>query len=60
LNGALWLDAAEGYVVEARFAEPNHIGYADFKLTLEAIADGGEAEWRARLASHWQDCPAEE
>lgn len=60
LNGALWLDADDGHVIEARFAEPNHPGYESFRLTLEGVSDGGEAEWRARLAAHWEGCPAEE
>jgi hypothetical protein len=60
LTGVLWLDADDGHVIEARFAEPNHPGYADFRLTLEGVSHGGEAEWRARLAAHWAGCPAEE
>ncbi len=59
LNGQLWLDASQGNVLEARFAEPNHTGYSDFRLALEGISDGGQAEWRARLAAHWEGCPPE-
>jgi hypothetical protein len=59
LNGSLWLDAREGYVVEARFNEPNHPGYDDYSLVLQRVADGhqGEQAWRDALAAHWQDCP---
>lgn len=62
LNGQLWLDAAEGYVVEARFAEPNHPGYADFLLVLQSVteAPAGPDAWRAVLAAHWEGCPAED
>jgi hypothetical protein len=58
LNGQLWLDAARGFVVEARFAEPNHAGYEDFALVLERVADGadGETAWQEALAAHWRDC----
>lgn len=56
LAGQLWLNAREGHILEARFAQPNHHGYADFRLRLERIeADGAEA-WRAARAAHWQGC----
>ncbi|QGZ93262.1 hypothetical protein [Terricaulis silvestris] len=59
LNGSLWLDAREGYVVEARFNEPNHPGYDNYSLVLQRVADGheGEQAWRDALAAHWQGCP---
>lgn len=59
LNGTLWLDAANGHVVEARFDEPNHPGYDNFSLVLtrEAEAPQGDAAWREAMAAHWRDCP---
>jgi hypothetical protein len=57
LNGQLWLDAREGHVLEARFAEPNHVGYADFRLVLQRIEDDAAARWAAVRAAHWADCP---
>lgn len=59
LNGSIWLDARNGYVVEARFNEPNHPGYTNFALTLERVAEANEGEqaWRDALAAHWQGCP---
>lgn len=59
LHGTLWLDADEGHVLEARFYQPNHPGYADFRLTLEGVSHGGEAEWRDRLRAHWETCEPE-
>lgn len=58
LNGQLWLSAAQGHVVEARFAEPNHPGYENFMLVLTQSASGAEA-WRGALAAHWQGCAHE-
>ncbi len=57
LNGQLWLDAEQGHILEARFAEPNHMEYHDFQLRLDHVSDGGEAEWRELLAAHWRGCP---
>jgi hypothetical protein len=59
LNGSLWLDAQNGYVVEARFAEPNHDGYDNFALVLDRVVAGedGRQAWQDALASHWQGCP---
>jgi hypothetical protein len=59
LNGQLWLDAREGHVLEARFAEPNHTQYSDFRLVLQRIDDNGADAWRAARAQHWEGCPAE-
>ena len=56
--GTLWLDAAEGHVLEADFPLPNHDNYDDFKLVLERVEDTGEPGWTALLASHWAGCPA--
>ena len=57
LNGQLWLDAREGHVLEARFAEPNHVEYRDFRLVLERVEDNAAARWAAVRAAHWADCP---
>lgn len=57
LNGALWLDAREGHVLEARFAEPNHAEYSDFRLVLQSVSENGAEAWRAARAAHWADCP---
>ena len=58
-SGTLWLDAAEGHVIDAIMPVPNHPGYTDFRLRLLRISDGGEAEWRALLTAHFADCPPE-
>lgn len=59
LNGQLWLDARDGFVVEARFAEPNHPGYDNFALVLQNVVSGeaGRRAWRDALAAHWEGCP---
>lgn len=57
LNGQLWLDAREGHVLEARFDEPNHVGYEDFRLVLQSVEDNAAARWTAVRAGHWADCP---
>ncbi len=54
--GALWLDAADGHVVEASFPVPNHPGYRDMFLKLNKVSDGGEAEWTALLKAHFAGC----
>lgn len=57
LNGQLWLDAGEGHVLEASFAEPNHMEYENFRLVLQSVEPNGAASWRAARAAHWADCP---
>lgn len=57
LNGQLWLDASEGHVLEARFSEPNHAEYENFRLVLESVEDDGAASWREARAAHWRGCP---
>lgn len=57
LNGDLWLDARAGFVVEARFAEPNHTEYADFRLVLQSVTADGAAAWAEARAAHWRGCP---
>lgn len=57
LNGTLWLDAREGHILEANFAEPNHTEYENFRLVLQSVHDDGAEAWRAARAAHWQGCP---
>lgn len=57
VNGPLWLDAREGHVVEAAWAEPNHAEYESFRLQLQGVDDGGPQAWRDLLAAHWAGCP---
>jgi hypothetical protein len=57
LNGQLWFDAREGHLLEARFAEPNHLEYENFRLVLQSVEDDAEASWREVRAAHWRDCP---
>jgi len=57
LNGQLWLDAREGHVLEAAFAEPNHTEYADFRLVLQNVTDDGAGAWEAARRAHWEGCP---
>jgi hypothetical protein len=57
LNGDLWLDARNGHVVEARFNEPNHLEYRDFRLVLQRVTRDAADEWREVRLSHWRDCP---
>ena len=56
LNGELWLDPSEGHVLEARFAEPNHAEYRDFRLVLQRIDNNGAEAWRTARAAHWEGC----
>lgn len=58
LNGQLWLDARQGHILEARFAEPNHVGYADFRLVLQNVHENGASVWAEARAAHWRGCPA--
>lgn len=57
LNGQLWLDAEAGHILEARFAEPNHDGYDNFRLTLQSARDNAAAAWAEARAAHWRGCP---
>lgn len=59
LNGDLWLDAREGHVVEARFAEPNHAEYKDFRLVLHNMKTNAADRWREVRLAHWRDCKGE-
>ncbi len=55
-EGVLWLDAEDGYIVDAVFPTPNHPGYTDFRLRLDHISDGGLTEWEALLTAHFSGC----
>jgi hypothetical protein len=57
-GGTLVLDAQDGHVVEVETAVPNHLEYDDFKLVLQSVSDGGEADWRKLLSAHYEDCEA--
>jgi hypothetical protein len=56
-EGAIWFDARDGRLLEARLPLANHAEYRDFQLTLTKT-QSGEAAWRGALAEHWTDCPA--
>lgn len=57
LTGRIWFDARLGHIIAARFAEPNHTEYRNFRLELRSVSDQGAAAWTAALADHWKDCP---
>ena len=57
-TGRLWIDAAQGFIVEAELALPNHEGYRDFQLKLERVETGGRESWDALTAAHYAGCPA--
>jgi hypothetical protein len=57
-GGPLWLDAAQGHVVEARFGLPNHAEYRDFHLRLTGTSEDGAAEWKRLTTAHWAGCPS--
>jgi hypothetical protein len=59
LNGDLWLDAREGHVIEARFAEPNHSEYKDFRLVLQTLEIDALKRWHDVRFDHWRDCKDE-
>ena len=56
-TGALWVDAAAGFIVEAQLGLPNHDNYRDFRLRLERVQQGSRSAWDALTASHYADCP---
>ncbi len=59
-EGALWLAAEGGHVVDAILPVPNHDGYKDFRLRLLKVSDGGETEWTNLLRAHFADCPEDD
>ncbi len=60
VSGPLWLDAKDGHVLEAKWAQPNHPGYTDYHLVLDAVDDGGAGAWQTLLMKHWQGCKADD
>lgn len=56
-GGDLWVDAANGRLVEARLGRPNHPGYNGLLLKLVEETAADDAAWRARLLSHYANCP---
>jgi len=57
LTGQLWLDARQGFVVEARFDQPNHTGYDNFRLVLQDVTVSGAEAWARVRRMHWEGCP---
>ncbi len=55
-GGPLWLDAESGDVLGAQWGLPNRPGMENFTLRLVKVDGGGEAAWRALLASHFVGC----
>lgn len=55
-GGNLWLDAKEGHILDVETGFPNHLEYADFKLELRDVDDGGEPEWAKTLREHYEGC----
>ena len=56
-TGAVWVDAAQGYIVEAELGLPNHLGYQDFRLKLERVEPGGKTAWDTLTRSQYASCP---
>ena len=56
-SGTLWIDAAQGFIVEAELGLPNHEEYRDFRLRLERVERGGSAAWAALTKGHYANCP---
>ncbi len=59
-GGSLWLDAAEGHILDVETGIPNHLEYENFKLKLEDIDDGGQSAWTRLLTAHFEGCEDEE
>ena len=57
-TGTLWVDAADGFIVEADLGLPNHMEYKDFRLKLDQVEQGGDAAWDALTKSQYANCPA--
>ena len=57
-TGALWVDAADGFIVEAELGLPNHQEYRDFRLKFDKVEPGGQAAWDELTRSHYAGCPA--
>ena len=59
-QGRMWVDAEQGYIVEAELDLPNHAEYRDFRLKLEKVEHGGKPAWDALTRSHYAGCPTDE
>ena len=57
-TGNLWIDARQGYIVEAELGLPNHLEYRDFRLKLETLEPGSTAKWDELTKSHYSGCPS--
>jgi hypothetical protein len=57
-SGTLWVDAHDGFIVEAELGLPNHQEYRDFRLKLERVQAGGPSAWEALTAGQYANCPA--
>ena len=55
-GGPLWFDAVDGHILGASWGIPNHSEYRDFELRLTGVGDGGAAQWRRLLTSHFEGC----
>ena len=55
-GGPLWIDAADGHVLGARWGLPNHAGMDDFAIRLVGLGEGGEAGWESLLTRHFEGC----
>ena len=55
-SGMIWVDATQGFIVEAELNLPNHQEYRDFRLKLERVDHGGQPAWDALTASQYADC----
>ncbi len=56
-GGVLKLDPLGGHVINARLDRPNHPGYDDFMLVLDAVHRfDGDIFWRQALLAHWKGC----
>ncbi len=60
LTGQIWLDARDGFVVEAQFDQPNHPGYENFRLVLQDVSPNGAEAWEQARRQHWENCPSGE
>ncbi len=58
-EGMMWLHALEGHIIDAELPRANHLGYEDFKLTLQSVDDGGPDTWRSYLVAHHYGCPGD-
>jgi hypothetical protein len=56
--GTLWVEARDGFIVEAQLGLPNHQEYRDFQLKLERVQAGSKEAWNALTAGQYANCPA--